>query len=188
VTPRVLGVVPQSERLIERRTGYGWPMDALRRGAFGGAVATAAMTLPMLWLRRIDRVDAIAPEHITAAGFDVAGVRPSVAGHVAATTTSHLAYGTVAGAVYAVALGRRQARTRSGIAYGLALAVGAYQGWVPALGILPSLARQDTGRRSEVIVSHAVYGATLAAVVRALLTGTGEHAGGGADDDRVMAG
>lgn len=142
--------------------GYGSAMSSISKGAVAGAVATGAMTLHMLWAERTGRVDDLAPEHITDAGLAAAGVRPSEGEHAAATTLAHLGFGASAGALYGLVARRRAPNLALGVAYGLAIAVASYQGWVPALRILPPLSEASSGRRNEVLVSHVIYGATLA--------------------------
>lgn len=137
-------------------------MSSIPKGALAGAVATGAMTLHMLWAERTGRVDDLAPEHVTDAGLAALGVRPSEGEHVAATTLAHLGFGASAGAIYQVLARRRASSLPAGVAYGLAIAVASYQGWVPALRILPPLSDASSGRRNEVLVSHVIYGAALA--------------------------
>jgi len=38
-----------------------------------------------------------------------------------------------------------------------------YQGWVPALGLLPPAHRDRPGRPATMLIAHWVYGATLGA-------------------------
>jgi len=137
-------------------------MSSIPKGALAGAVATGAMTVHMLWAERTGRVDDLAPEHITEAGLAAVGVRPSEGEHAAATTLAHLGFGASAGALYALVARRWASNMAIGVAYGLAVAAASYQGWVPALGILPPLSDASGGRRNELLVSHVIYGATLA--------------------------
>lgn len=136
-------------------------MKNIVRGAAAGASATVAMSVHMVWLRRADRIDALGPEHITDAAFDAVSVESTTAQHVAGTTVAHLGFGATMGALGAAAAGRRRLRWWTGTAYGLAIAAVSYQGWVPALGILPPLTDAPSGRRNEILVSHIVYGNVL---------------------------
>lgn len=137
-------------------------MSRIWKGALAGAVATGAMTVHMLWAERSGRVDDLAPEHITDAGLAALGVRPSEREHAAATTLAHLGFGASAGAIYALGARRRAGNLAVGLTYGLAVVAASYQGWVPALRILPPLSEASIGRRNELLVSHVIYGTTLA--------------------------
>lgn len=137
-------------------------MPNLLAGAAAGLCATAVMTVPMIWARRTGRVDAIGPEHITAAGYRAIGLELSRREHVAVTAAAHMGYGSAVGAAFALA-GDQRRHVLSGLAYATGVAVAGYQAWVPAMGILPPLARAPRGRRTEVMSSHLVYGAVLVA-------------------------
>jgi hypothetical protein len=41
-----------------------------------------------------------------------------------------------------------------------------YQGWVPALGILPPASRDQPGRQWTMVAAHVVYGVVLGAMER----------------------
>jgi hypothetical protein len=140
-------------------------LSAVMRGAVAGAVATVAMSGHMLWTRRTGRVDALAPEHVTDATFDAVGHQPSNAEHVVGTAIAHLAFGSGTGALLAVATRGRRVPVGGGTAYGLAIAALSYQGWVPALGILPPLRDAPSGRQNEIVVSHVIYGSVLAGML-----------------------
>jgi hypothetical protein len=43
-----------------------------------------------------------------------------------------------------------------------------YQGWVPALGIMPPASRDRRGRVATMLVAHWVYGAALRELVKLL--------------------
>jgi hypothetical protein len=140
-------------------------LSTVLRGAIAGAVATVAMSGHMLWARHTGRVDALAPEHITDAAFIAAGHQPSNAEHVLGTAVAHLAFGSGTGALLAVASRGRRVPFGGGTAYGLAVAALSYQGWVPALGILPPLRQAPSGRQNEIVVSHVIYGSVLAGLL-----------------------
>jgi uncharacterized membrane protein YagU involved in acid resistance len=140
-------------------------MATILRGGVAGAMATVAMSVHMLWARRTDRVDALSPEHITDAAFDAASHEPSTTQHVLGTTIAHLGFGSSTGSILAVATRGRRVPWWGGTAYGLAIAAVSYQGWVPALGILPPLRDAPRGRRNEILVSHVIYGNVLAGIL-----------------------
>lgn len=145
-------------------------MATALRGAVAGVAATIAMTVQMWWADRSGRVDAVAPEHIAGAALTALHLAPSRRQHLVTTGVAHFGYGAAAGLVHTVLARGRRRPLRSGVAYGLGLAVAGYQGWVPALGILPPLTRQMPGRRTEILGSHLVYGAALVVVSNWLST------------------
>ncbi len=80
-----------------------------------------------------------------------------------AALLSHFAYGAAAGAVFAVMLGRRRSSPGAGVTYGLVLWALGYEGWLPALGVLPPAHRDHRGRAVTMVIAHVIYGRALAA-------------------------
>jgi hypothetical protein len=72
---------------------------------------------------------------------------------------AHLGYGAVGGAVLPVLL-RRVTPVR-GLAYGLLIYLGSYEGWVPVAGVLPPAHADDRRRVVTMLAAHVVYGAVL---------------------------
>jgi hypothetical protein len=140
-------------------------MTTVLRGGVAGAVATIAMSVHMLWARRTDRVDALSPEHITDAAFDALSHEPSTTQHMLGITVAHLGFGSTTGSLLAVATRGRRVPWWGGTAYGLAVAAVSYQGWVPALSILPPLHDARPGRRNEILISHVISGNVLAGIL-----------------------
>jgi hypothetical protein len=138
------------------------------RGAAGGLVASGVMGLVMLSSRRLGLVGKLAPEHITEAGLDAAGVASGERAENAASTAAHLAYGATNGALFAFLSHRLPgAPAARGLAFAGALLLVSYEGWVPAARILPPLHAHTTGGRWTLIAGHAVYGTVLGRLVRA---------------------
>jgi hypothetical protein len=78
----------------------------------------------------------------------------------AAAVLAHFGYGAAGGCLYAV-VRRKQATSGAGLAYGaLVWAVG-YEGWLPAMGILPPAHRDKAGRAVTMLAAHLLYGAVL---------------------------
>lgn len=84
---------------------------------------------------------------------------------------AHLAYGAGAGAAFALLL-RRLPRTApqrgaiAGTAWGVAVWLGSYEGWLPLVGILPPAHRDVRSRSRAIGIAHVVWGATLGALLR----------------------
>lgn len=147
----------------------GWM--AMGDGAVGGAVGTAAMSGVMLVAQRAGVMGRQPPEAITAAALEAAGEhRQEPATRDALAGALHFAFGVGVGAVFGVLHGQLPARARrhpalSGAAYATLVWAVSYQGWVPALGILPPATRDAPGRPVTMLLAHWVYGATLGAIV-----------------------
>lgn len=121
----------------------------------------------MLAGQRAGLVNQLAPERITEAGLDVLGTPRDERLTDAVTTVNHFAYGAAGGALYAVLTSRLRRRgVVPGMLFGLALFTASYEGWVPAVGILPPIHEAGWGRAVQLLVAHLLYGATLGAVVK----------------------
>ncbi|GGH91632.1 DUF1440 domain-containing protein [Arthrobacter liuii] len=80
-----------------------------------------------------------------------------------AAVLAHFGYGVAGGCLYAL-IGKKQSTLGAGVAYGaLVWAVG-YEGWLPAMGILPPAHRDKTGRAVTMLAAHLLYGAVLGKV------------------------
>lgn len=144
-------------------------MDAAA-GAGGGLAGTAAMTAVMLAARQAGIMGEAPPRRITDRLLARAGL-----GHLdrrekdAAALAGHIAYGIGVGALLGLALRRLPAHVPPAVAgalAGLAVWVASYEGWVPALGLMPPPGRDRPGRPASMIAAHLVYGAVTAAVAR----------------------
>ena len=140
-------------------------------GASAGLVATAAMTVAMeAMFRLLPRWQRfpLPPRYLTVRLAARAGVAETMdePARYRATLLSHFAYGTGAGAGYAL-LARRLPLPSpiGGILYGLVVYVVGYVGWLPALGLYQPPTRETAARDALLVASHVVWGATLALVV-----------------------
>jgi hypothetical protein len=149
-------------------------------GAAGGAVATLAMSVPMLAAgalglmgtqpprRVVDKVaDELAPDATHAAADS--GTRDAVA------SILHVAIGAVAGALLALGRSASWATRRPsigpllGAVFGLAFWALNYLALAPALNLLPPATRDRPGRPPVMVAAHLVYGLVAAVVSDALL-------------------
>jgi hypothetical protein len=128
----------------------------------GGVLATGAMSLVMLAARRLGIVGKLAPEHITEAALDAAGVERDEGEEDVATSLAHFAYGTANGAVFGL-IGPHLPGPRlfRGLVFAGGLLLISYEGWVPAARILPRLRAQTAGGAWTLITGHIVYGLIL---------------------------
>jgi len=150
-------------------------ISTLARGAASGALATAAMSGVMLAGQKTGLMPGQPPKHIVRALLPGHKRRPK-AGERPLAVLAHLGFGATAGAVFGLLTRRVQARLRLGVAYGLLIWAGSYQGWLPALNILPPASRDPRpGRPLVMAAAHAVYGAALAAALRRSARGAGRR-------------
>jgi hypothetical protein len=143
------------------------PRSALA-GAADGAAATLAMSGVMLGARRAGWTGELPPRRITAAFLRRAraGAAPSRTKDALGAAT-HLLFGAAAGSLFESGFrrwGRRGVGPVAGAAFGAAVWLVSYAGWVPALDILPPPHRDRPGRQGWMIVAHLVYGAVLGAL------------------------
>jgi len=143
---------------------------ALRAGAGAGLVATATMSATMLAAMRLGFMGEPPPRRMTDVALD--GVRQAGAPEWlrnGLATTSHFAFGAALGAACALAH-RRYPTPIEPVPRGLIVASAvwfvSYQGWIPALGLMPPARRDRPGRPATMLVAHWVYGATLALCLR----------------------
>ncbi len=141
----------------------------LLAGMLAGSVATVFMSAVMFAAKRLGLMGEMPPEKITARALDRAGWRSR--GRRAQDMLAaafHIGFGSAAGAVFAVVERRPSSPIRAipaGILFGAAVWFVSYQGWVPALGIMPPPGRDRPGRPQAMLAAHLVYGATLGALV-----------------------
>lgn len=144
--------------------------QSIRRGAVAGLAGTVVMTIPIAASRRLGLLSTPPPIEISA---NVAEHTPlPTAEHPlfpALSIASHLGYGSASGVLFVVL--RRYLPGQWGVAglvFGLALWVVSYVGLVPALRLYPWPVDDSRSRLSVMVVAHAVFGVTVAAVNRRL--------------------
>ncbi|MDQ3569500.1 MAG: DUF1440 domain-containing protein [Actinomycetota bacterium] len=140
-------------RLLTRR---------LLSGAGAGLIATIPMSAVMFAAQRLSTVDELDPEIITETGLEAAAVGGGETTENLVSSVAHLGFGAAVGALYGLVKPLVSAPPLlTGPLYGLVVAGANYQGWLPAMGILPPLSRRAPARISTVLLSHVVYGAVL---------------------------
>lgn len=138
------------------------------RGAGAGTAATVAMSAVMLAAGKLGFHGKQPPEAIVEAGLDAADVDRSQRQENVVASIAHLGFGSSMGAVYALL--RRSTcapgpEPLHGVGWGLAVWALSYQGWIPALGILPPATRDEGDRPPTMIAAHVAYGAVLGGLV-----------------------
>ena len=132
-------------------------------GALGGAVATLAMSAVLLVGRRAGLFDDHPPELVIKRATAPTGPLPTLYPdeQEVAWPFGHLQFGAAMGLVYGVirpALPRRLRTALGGGLIGVGLWLLNYGALAPALGLLPPVPREDTGRQVTNALAHDVYG------------------------------
>ena len=144
-------------------------VEAMVDGAIGGAAGTAAMSAVMAAAARGGRLGEYPPRLIARAALDAVGPpAPEEGTRDVLAVAAHAGFGTAAGALFGV-LHRRlrppigpalHGAVYASLVWGLS-----YQGWIPALGIMPPPERDRPGRPAAMLLAHWVYGSALGAVL-----------------------
>jgi hypothetical protein len=139
-------------------------MRSLFTGAADGAVATLAMSGVMFGAQRAGWLGEMPPRKITRHALRRAGAREGRRTKDALGALAHVAFGAAAGSLFEglhATWGRRGVGPVRGAAFGVAVWLVSYAGWVPWLRILPPPQRDDPGRQASMLLAHLVYGAVL---------------------------
>ena len=138
------------------------------QGMVAGAVATLPMSAVMLVAGCTGAMGTQPPERVAEKAMDAAGVDDASEREQDVTASfAHLAFGAGGGAAFALLRRRLDLPVPpvvQGVAYGLAVWATSYQGWIPALRILPPADDDRPGRRRTMIAAHIVYGGVLGAL------------------------
>ena len=123
----------------------------------------------MVTAKRLGLMGEMPPEKITAGLLDRAGWKSrSRRSQDILSAFLHMAFGGAAGALFALAERQPQPpvpTVPAGILFGAAVWLVSYQGWVPALRIMPPPSRDRHGRPQAMLAAHLVYGAVLGVIV-----------------------
>ncbi len=136
-------------------------MDTARnvvRGAVAGTVATGAMSALMLAARR--QMGEQPPDAIAKKAADAVGASPTESQADALAVALHMGFGATIGAAYSL-LPRVGPPVARAVAVSMAVYAASYQGWVPALNILPPASKDKPARPAVMAAAHVVYGAVL---------------------------
>lgn len=137
-------------------------------GGAAGALATIPQSAVVWGLRRAGVYRRRPAPEVVAEGVieRVAGI-----GHLPAewrrpvTLVQHFGFGAVGGAVFALLTGLVRPSAALGLLAGLAIWKASYDGWIPALKIMPPPQEDETGRQLSLLAAHAVYGLALGTLV-----------------------
>ena len=135
----------------------------LLAAAAQGVIATGVMSAVMIAGDRVGLIGEQPPVAITRKALRVAGVdRPAGAAAVVGPV-AHLAFGAGGGMTYGLVrrLVPNVPRGWLGGAFGLAVWAVSYEGWIPALRILPAVEDDRPCRPAVMVVAHVLYGLVL---------------------------
>lgn len=139
-------------------------LDAALTGALAGAAATLPVSALMYAAREAGLMGEHPPEIIAEKSLDSLGVHEGGDANDAAATVAHLGFGASAGALFGLLLGRTELpvpAVAQGIGYGLLVYAASYDGWIPALHVMPAPGDDRPGRQPSMVAAHVVYGAVL---------------------------
>lgn len=143
-------------------------LRALVDGTTGGCLGTIAMSIVMVVAQKVGVLGGQPPAHIAGAGLDALGVRRTGKEQAALAVVLHVVFGSACGALFGL-LSRRLrvplAPSLQGIVFASLVWATSYNGWIPALGIMPPPARDRPGRPVAMVLAHWVYGVILGIVV-----------------------
>ena len=142
---------------------------AMRDGAFGGVVGTAGMSAFMLAAGKAGLMGEQPPDKIAGAALDAADIHANTEEEQdALATLLHFCFGISCGTLFG-GLHRRLPFRLPAVLHGMFFAfliwATSYQGWIPALGIMPPASRDRPRRPITMILAHLIYGAILGNVV-----------------------
>jgi hypothetical protein len=138
-----------------------------RRTVILGALSGFAATLPMT--ATMSRLHLALPsvERYPLPPRELAEDLPSLAvGTATATLVYHFLYGAAAGALFGGFSRRRD--IPAGAAYGIAVWIASYLGWIPASRRLNAATRHPARRNGLMLMAHLVWGAALTVGLREL--------------------
>lgn len=153
-------------------------------GGIAGFVGTMAMTSAMRRLHaklpERERYP-LTPREIVDSGSEQLRILLAEEAAKDVTTAAHFAYGALTGAMLAAM--NPDPRKRTGAAFGAAVWLASYMGWIPAVGTLEAATRHPARRNALMIAVHLVWGTTTAAAIRELKLARETILAGGEDRD-----
>ncbi len=144
-------------------------MRAILDGALGGVVGTAGMSAFMLAAGKAGLMGEHPPDTIAGAALDAVGIRQQdEEAQNALAILLHFGFGISCGMLFGVLRRRLPLRLPAalhGMIFAAIIWVTSYQGWIPALGIMPPASEDRPDRPRIMLLAHLIYGAILGGVV-----------------------
>ncbi|HEY7908511.1 MAG TPA: DUF6789 family protein [Thermomicrobiales bacterium] len=142
---------------------------AILDGALGGVVGTAGMSAFMLAAGKAGLMGEHPPDTIAGAALDAVGVQQQDEEALdALAILLHFGFGVSCGTLFGLLHRRLPFRVPAalhGMVFASIIWVTSYQGWIPALGIMPPASEDRPDRPRVMLLAHLVYGAILGNIV-----------------------
>lgn len=142
-------------------------MNRIFTGIWAGLIATGPMTLS--FFKFFEELFAVKrkplpPSQLTATIENKFGMNPkSQTAHANMTMISHFLYGAGTGLLYSQTMGRMNGNAMvKGAMFGLGVWTASYLGWIPAMNLEPKAKKMNSARNSMMVISHLVWGLSLA--------------------------
>lgn len=144
-------------------------VKAILDGALGGGIGTVAMSAVMLAAGESGLMGEHPPDKIAGTVLDAVGIHdPDEQVQDAVAVALHFGFGIGTGALFGLLHRRLPFRIPAashGVVFGTLVWAVSYQGWVPALGIMPPASDDRPDRPKVMLIAHLVYGALLGMMV-----------------------
>jgi hypothetical protein len=137
-------------------------------GAGAGALATVPQSLVVWGLKAAGLYGRTPPPAAVAEGVSAAAVDLQALPEEqrrAITLAAHFAFGAAGGAAFGLTTVVVRPTPVAGLLAGLAIWKASYDGWIPAMRIMPPPAKDESGRVLTMVLAHVAYGLTLGALV-----------------------
>ena len=140
-------------------------------GALAGAIATVPQSATVWGLRRAGVYRRRAAREVVAEGITNATVGTEKVPQEwwkPVMLAEHFGFGAAAGALFGLLTAIVRPTTVAGLLAGLAVWKASYDGWIPALRIMPPPEEDEQGRQVAMVLVHVAYGLALGAIVERL--------------------
>ena len=140
-------------------------------GAAAGVIATGPQSAVVWGARAAGIYDRRPPPEVVAdaptTAMVEAGMLPAELRRPA-MVAEHLGAGAAGGVLFALVSRIVRPAPIAGVLTGLAIWKASYDGWIPALRMMPPPEKDETGRQVTMVIAHVVYGLSLAAAFKRL--------------------
>lgn len=152
----------------EGRAGVG---SRLLLGGIAGVLATLPQSGVVWGMRRAGVYQRRPPPEVIVEDLTskTGSPPPGPARSAPVKLAAHFGFGAAGGAGYGLLTSVVPVHPLTGVLTGLGIWKGSYDGWIPALGIMPPPEEDEQGRVVTMVLAHVAYGLALALVLRRLL-------------------
>lgn len=137
-------------------------------GALAGALATAPQSGAVWGLKAAGLYRRRPPPEVVAERLTDATVgRETIPDEwwTPVMLAEHVGFGAAAGAAFGAVTGIIRPTVAAGVLAGLVIWKASYDGWIPALRIMPPAGEDEEGRQITLLVAHVAYGLALGVIV-----------------------